>query len=230
MSEFLDQFARRDDDRAAEVAGRIEAGEAAGAVGAATGLGPAGVVAAIARAALGPDDSDGPMLVQVAPGRPRLAEAFGDEATLETLFPRAGRPARLALAAGLLQVLDAWDASHAAAQEADDLGESATAAAWHMVAHRREPDPSNARYWARRVRAAAFAPLPALATPLLVPPGADPALAVRLLDGVRLVWSPTTMIDLCTRARPGSAEASLARRLQRLEMLTLLDASTALGG
>ena len=230
MSDFLDQFARLDDERAAEVARRVEAGEAAAGVGAALGLDPVGVVAALARAALGPDDGAGPMLVQVAPGRPRLAEAVADEATLDTLFPRASLPARLALRAGLLQVLDAWDESHAAAQEADDLGEGATSAAWHMVAHRREPDPSNARYWARRVPAATLAPLGGLLAGLIPPPGADPALADRLLATVRPVYNPATMIDLCTRARPGSAEEAFARRAQRIELLGLLAASAAIAG
>jgi hypothetical protein len=33
------------------------------------------------------------------------------------------------------------------------------------------------------------------------------------------------MIDLCTGARPGSDQETLARRLQRLEMQLLLDAT-----
>ena len=58
---------------------------------------------------------------------------------------------RLALAAGLLQIHDFWDASHEAAQEADDLGERDFSAYWHGIAHRREPDAGNASYWFRRV-------------------------------------------------------------------------------
>ena len=35
------------------------------------------------------------------------------------------------------------------------------------------------------------------------------------------------MIDLCTQARPGTPEETLARRLQRLEMWLLLEATYA---
>ena len=38
------------------------------------------------------------------------------------------------------------------------------------------------------------------------------------------------MIDLCTGARPGTPDELLARRLQRLEMQILLDATVAAVG
>ena len=41
----------------------------------------------------------------------------------------------------------------------------------------------------------------------------------------RGAWNPSAMIDLCTGARPGSDQEILARRLQRLEMQLLLDAT-----
>jgi len=228
---FLDQFARVGVDDSAAVGRRLEAGESARSVGESLGLDPGAVVAAIAQVGLGPEGSDGPSLIQVAPSRPRLAEVIADESTIADLFPRAGRPARLALGAGLLQVLDAWEASHTAAQAADDLGESVTSAAWHMVAHRREPDADNARYWARRVRGAVFGPLTTLVAPLLRGPNADRDWASRLLAGNPVVWNPATMIDFCGRVEPGSAQETLARRLQRLEMLVLLYGSiTALDG
>ncbi len=228
---FLDQFVKISSDESAAVARRLEAGESARSVGESLGLDPVAVVAAIAQVGLGPEGSDGPSLIQAAPSRPRLAERVADESTIANLFPRAGRPARLALGAGLSQVLDAWEASHTAAQAADDLGESVTSAAWHMVAHRREPDADNARYWARRVPSVAFAPLTTLALRLLPEPDADPDRASRLLAGHPLVWNPATMIDFCGRVAPGSAQETLARRLQRLEMLVLLDGSiTALDG
>ena len=205
-----------------EVVGRIEAGEPLASVAAATGLDAVGLVAAIARAGLGDDGSDGPGLVRRSPAHPRLVKAVAEPALTEVL-PHAAGPVRLALAAGLLQILDAWDASHAAAQEADDLGERSTAAYWHLIAHRREPDTDNALYWARRVgRHPIHANLAESVASILEAHG-EPDLARRLLPGG--TWSPSAMIDLATQARPGTPTEALARRLQRLEMVALLEAS-----
>jgi hypothetical protein len=132
---------------------------------------------------------------------------------------------RLALAAGLLQVHDFWNASHEAAQKADDLGERDFSAYWHGIVHRREPDPGNAAYWFHRVgRHPVFTPLADAARPLLAE-HSDLSLAGRLLSGG--AWNPSAMIDLCTEARPGTPRETLARRLQRLEMWLLLEATFA---
>ena len=207
-----------------EVVRRLEAGEAPADVAKGLGLDAVDLVAAIAREGLSGAGSEGPALEQARPSRPRLALAVS-ELALAGLFPRASRSSRLALAAGLLQILDSWDASHAAAQEADDLGERSTAAYWHLIAHRREPDAGNALYWARRVgRHPIHGPLAEAARPLLEAPE-DAPLAGRLIpDGA---WSPAAMIDLATRTRPGTPLETLARRLQRLEMIHLLEATVA---
>jgi hypothetical protein len=202
----------------AEVLNRLEAGEPPASLVKALGLDVVDLVAAVAKVGLGGEGADGPSLSQARPQHPRLETALSNEA-LAGLLPGSARPARLALAAGLLQILDFWEASHAAAQDADDLGETATAAYWHLIAHRREPDPGNAHYWARRVgRHPIHASLAEAARPLLeasndrtLAPGAP--------------WSPTALIDLATRARPGTDQARLARQLQRLEMIYLLEAS-----
>jgi hypothetical protein len=139
------------------------------------------------------------------------------------VFPSATSPSRLALAAGLLQVCDFWDASHEAAQKADDLGERDYSPYWHGIAHRREPDPGNAAYWFRRVgRHPVFTPLAAAARPLLDEHG-DSGLAGRLIASG--AWNPSAMIQLCTEARPGTPVETLARQLQRLEMWLLLEAT-----
>ncbi len=236
---FLDQFDRILDTQAREVARQVEAGGGASGIAEGSGLGPVGVVAALARVALYPagtaelDGPAAPPLVHAEPARPRLAEAVADEALLADLFPHAGRPARLALAAGLLQVLDAWEASHTAAQAADDLGETATAAAWHMIAHRREPDAGNARYWARRVDPrAAFGELTMLAKMNKLGASspedseADRRAIGRLFDGSG-AWNPAAMIDLCGQVRRGTPASRFALGLQRLEMLVLLGRSVA---
>jgi hypothetical protein len=157
-------------------------------------------------------------LIQASPKYPRLEKGLSDPALAE-LFPGSSRPARLALAAGLLQVLDFWDASHTAAQEADDLGESASAAYWHLIAHRREPDPGNAQYWARRVGRHPIHPALADAARAISEASSDRA------ANPGNAWSPTTLIDLATRAKPGTPQAKMAQKLQRIEMICLLETS-----
>jgi uncharacterized protein (DUF433 family) len=209
----------------ADVLARLEAGEAPDRLGEALGLDAADLIAVLAVAALGTGEDDGPGLVQSRPPRPALAPALTEEA-LRRLFPHAGRPQRLALAAGLNQVHDFWDASHQAAQGADDLGERAVSAYWHGIAHRREPDAGNASYWFRRVgRHPVFGRLGEEARAILEAHG-EADLADRLLrDGT---WDPFAFIELCDRARPGSPTARMAGRIQRREMMALLDATATL--
>jgi hypothetical protein len=214
----------RSDGRAAsDVIDRLESGERPAAIVAPGAVTPADVVAALAHEALGDEDSLGPPLVQADPSRPRLARMLAEPAWAD-VFPAAPRPSRLAMAAGLLQAFDFWDASHEAAQQADDLGERDFSAYWHGIAHRREPDSGNAAYWFRRVgRHPLFAALGRAAAPLLEAAG-DAAAAAPLPSGG---WDAVAMIDLCARARPGPPLETLARRLQRLEMWLLLEATFA---
>ena len=188
------------------------------------GLAPADLIAALAQAALGDDDSPGPPLVQARPRTPALLRSLTEPAWV-AVFPGAPHRARLCLAAGLLQVHDFWDASHDAAQKADDQGERECSAYWHGIAHRREPDAGNAAYWFRRVgKHAIFKPLAEEARPLLDAHG-DSQLAGRLNSGG--AWNATAMIDLCTQTRPGTPAETLLRRLQRVEMWLLLEATIA---
>ena len=205
----------------AEVVDRLEAGENAEAVRRSLGLHAGDIVAAIASAGLGPGPDDGPGLVRSRPGRPRLVSS-ATEHNLVALFPDADRPSLLALLAGLLQILDSWEPSHAAAQEADDRGERTTSQYWHGIAHRREPDPGNASYWFRRVgRHPDFDELAEAARPYLRELG-DGALTSRLCrDG----WDPFAFIDACTSSGSGSPGAAALRRIQRQEMAILLASS-----
>jgi hypothetical protein len=218
------RYRLRSDGRAvSDLLAQLESGELPAAVIAPGAITPADVVAALAHDALAADDSTGLPLVQASPPRPRLERVLSEPAWAG-VFPRAERRSRLALGAGLLQIFDFWDASHQAAQEADDLGERDFSAYWHGIAHRREPDPGNAAYWFRRVgRHSVFTPLAEGAAPPLDEHG-DAALASRLLSGG---WNATAMIDLCSQANPGSPRELLARRLQRLEMWLLLEATFA---
>ena len=131
------------------------------------------------------------------------------------------------LASGLLQIHDFWEASHEAAQEADDLGETRVSAYWHGIAHRREPDPGNAAYWFRRVgRHPIVEDVSERVLPILEQHG-DPELSSALLPQDR--WDPLAFVAFCGKAttRRESSLERLARRLQRVEMLTLLEATAA---
>jgi hypothetical protein len=212
---------RSDDAPTSALLDRLKSGESAARVRQALGLGPAEYLSALGRAALGSDEpTDWPGLIQGAPRRPWLAAVLEEMAWAEA-FPRSTRPARLAVSAGLLQVHDFWDASHNAAQQADDLGERGSAAYWHAIAHRREPDPGNAAYWFRRVGPSPLFPtLASNARSLLETLGSRSPVPPLVTNDT---WNPFAFIDLCTSARPGSDHAALALRLQRLEMTALLE-------
>jgi hypothetical protein len=207
----------------AEIVSRLTAGvPPANRVGPG-GLAPVDLIAAIAHEALGAgDDALGPALVQARPFSAGLQSALSEPAWA-AVFPGASQPARLCLAAGLLQVHDFWDASHDAAQKADDQGERAVSAYWHGIAHRREPDAGNAAYWFRRVgKHPVFEPL-AMEARILLEKHGDSRLSGRLMPAG--AWDATAMIDLCTGAKPGTPDEALARRLQRAEMWLLLEAT-----
>jgi hypothetical protein len=204
-----------------EVIGRIATTGSAAAVIRDSSLSSGDVVAAVASAALGDDQSLGPALAQSSPKLPRLLPAL-KESAWAALFPASTQSARLNLAAGLLLMQDFWDESHNAAQQADDIGEREFSAYWHGIAHRREPDAGNAGYWFRRVgRHPVFVSLGEEARPLLDANG-DEQLTRRLTSSG---WDPFAMIDLCTQAATNTPRETLARRLQRLEMWLLLEAT-----
>ena len=219
-------FTNKDDllwaEKNGELRQRVESGETLARLARELSLGSGETMLFVALVALGDGRVD--LCPDLVSGKPRTRETASlTEASVATLYPDMARPSRLALSAGLLQMYDFWDASHEAAQEADDLGETSVSAYWHGIAHRREPDPGNASYWFRRVNAhhPVFARLADVAPSLLEAPGADPALAARLLP--RGAWDPFAFIDVCSRA--SGDQAALARGLQRLEMLLLLEAS-----
>lgn len=229
MVRLLDQFsgAPRDplvkgtEARLSEIAALLENGASLEEAHARWGLGMPDIVAVLARLALGPDGDLGPPLIQDHPPHPKLLDALSEPA-LARLSPNAPRPVRLALSAGLLQVHDFWDASHHAAQEADDLGESLVSAYWHGIAHRREPDPGNAAYWFRRVGR----------HPLLGPLGTAAKTFLHTLEGPthganRVVrdsqWDLFAFLEFCRAARQNTPAEQIARRLQRLEMALLLE-------
>ena len=122
------------------------------------------------------------------------------------LFP-GGRAPEAALS-GLLLLLGCWDESH---QVSQDLS-SREGSYWHAIAHRIEPDSSNAGYWFRRV-------------------GEHPVFpevhrsASAVLDRYRTswklkpAWDPFLFVDWCEEARsaPNSYNERAALEIQRAE-------------
>lgn len=207
---------------ALEVIARLEKGEAPANVASSLGLDALDLVAAVAHDAIGESaGGDWPPLVQGSPKRPGLKPTLLEDG-IPALFPSASRPARLALAAGLLQIHDFWDASHNAAQLADDLGESTVSAYWHGIGHRREPDAGNASYWFRRVgRHHVFGALADSVRSLRDLSEPEAKAVERLLP--RGAWDPFAFIDLCCSST--RTNSRLALTIQRIEMRLLLDAS-----
>ncbi len=207
-----------------EILDQLEEGEVPARVANRAGLGPRRLIEALALGALREGSHLG--LVRGEPWRPQLRSALGIDA-LTSLWPKADEAALYALSAGLLQIYDFWDASHDAAQRADDLGDSRSAAFWHGIAHRREPDFGNASYWFRRVgKHDAFEALGVAAGAKLDGWGETPS-----PEGARIVrggvWDPIAFLAFCRSARPHTPVDALARSLQACEMAVLLDASLA---
>lgn len=210
---------------ASEAISELEGGDAPEGVARRRGIAAGTLALLIAADGLGGPDEPGPGLTRRAARRPKLGPALREE-LWSGLFPRGTRGRTLALAAGLNQVQDFWNASHEAAQEADDLGEGLHANYWHAIAHRREPDPFNASYWFRRVSGhPVLAEVGRDAPGALAGQGRAGEALLRAIGGSGGGYDPFAFVEYCRGVKPGSAEEMLARRLQRLEM-ALLTAAT----
>lgn len=149
---------------------------------------------------------DGARLADLGPGRPDpsvrpLLAAFDPSADLG---PVRDGPAARACLAGLWLYHDFLDESHAVSQDLP----SAEGSFWHAIMHRREPDPSNSKYWWRKV-----ASHPVL--DMLVEQA--PALGYQFTD-------PYAFVDFVEMVRDtGTADEEQARRVQKLEWELLFD-------
>jgi hypothetical protein len=186
-----------------------------------------------------------PPLRALAPRRP---EPSGLTAVLSSLQPQHLVPnlqslgEAVSLKAGLYLIHDFLHEAHELAQVAEKRGAPLTAAYWHGLVHRREPDYDNARYWFRRVGR----------HPLFQRLGSDVRLDRasgwgldcrdgRVATDIEMPldragqWSPMAFIDWCeslaegAHTPPHEATGSrlLAVRIQALEMRRLLEFTVA---
>jgi hypothetical protein len=128
------------------------------------------------------------------------------------LFP--GARASEAAVSGLLLLAGCWEESHQVAQDI----ESQEGSYWHAIAHRIEPDSSNAGYWFRRVgEHRIFAELRRRSSEILEGSGAPWVL--------KPAWDPFLFIEWCEQARraPGTKKERAALEIQRAEWELLFD-------
>jgi hypothetical protein len=129
-----------------------------------------------------------------------------------------------ALHAGLWQTNDWLDESHNCSQSIEGEGEG-NGDYWHAIMHRREPDPSNSKYWFRRVgHHACFEPLAQAAAVALDESSSPDAAGWKKRLGAPGGWDSSPFVDLCQATSRDSDEAlaQAARRIQWAEMLILL--------
>lgn len=200
----------------------IEAGQRPGEILRQNLAGPIDIATVLACRGL---ESNGGQGLPLQTGKPidEQARPFLEASFWEKLLPGARQTAILNLSAGLLQIYDFWEESHAAAQRADDLGEHRLSAQWHAICHRREPDAGNANYWWARV---GKNPLADALTNLIDKSMADQppciqTLASRLLE--RGQYSDRAMVSQSLAVKPLSDEAKFLRLIQKFEMLLLFD-------
>jgi hypothetical protein len=142
---------------------------------------------------------------QLGPGAPN--ESVRSLLT-ELKFEATDLDAARACASGLWLYHDFLDESHAISQDLHEWYGSY----WHGIMHRREPDPSNAKYWFRRVAA----------NPVYEELARDAAeLGVPVETGT---WDAFAFVDRCEQVRGSSSEAELmCRKVQDREMRLLID-------
>ncbi len=169
---------------------------------------------------------DFPLSSELGPGKPNAAAKSALHAvSTKTLFGTkrvVDEQMGKACIAGLWLWHNFLDESHSISQE---IGTS-TGSFWHGIMHRREPDPSNAKYWFRKVgQHPVFSPLQEhaaeLASTKSQKPGWDDAASFL---PTQAEWDPFAWIDLCEQARLGNNGCTaLCLKVQQLEWQLLFD-------
>lgn len=167
-----------------------------------------------------------PATNELGPGKPDVAAEPALRAmSIKTLFDgrrMADEQMGKACLAGLWLLHNFLDESHTISQE---IG-SQTGSFWHGIMHRREPDPSNAKYWFRKVgEHPIFAPLQESAAQLAgekrQEPDWDDAASFLVTQAE---WDPFAWIDLCEQARVGQNGCkALCLEVQQLEWQLLFE-------
>ncbi len=137
--------------------------------------------------------------------------------------------AATALRAGMLLLTGYVDESHAASQSIEGEGPQHTGDYWHAILHRREPDYGNSKYWFRHVgRHPDFSRLAELVPPLLKQT-TGPVTAELGRWTSRLVtsqgWDAFAFVDFCQTAERHPELKDLAKAIQWIEMLLLIESS-----
>ncbi len=119
------------------------------------------------------------------------------------------------LKAGLLLIHDFLEESHQLSQSIEG---KVNGDYWHAIMHRREPDYSNSKYWFRRVGDHPIFPQLYDHASVIV----ESDMSHQLLASGK--WSPFDFVDFCESCAydPDSKEAVIARRIQWVEMILLM--------
>jgi hypothetical protein len=147
-------------------------------------------------------------LAPLGPGEP-VREVKAKLQSCASSWPAGIEPNQVAACqAGLWLGFNFLDESHAISQELNTIEGSY----WHAILHRREPDPSNAAYWFRRVGNHPIFPMLAAAAANL---------------GLRFPserWDPFAFVNLCEKHRDsGTDQEEVLRRVQYKEVELLLE-------
>ncbi|MBV9035984.1 MAG: hypothetical protein JO182_15950 [Acidobacteriaceae bacterium] len=127
------------------------------------------------------------------------------------LFPGARHPD--AALSGLFLLLNCWERSHGISQDIP----SREGSYWHGIAHRIEPDSSNAGYWFRKVGDHPIFPeLHRQAQGIF---DREKAISEGVPWQLKGQWDPFLFIDWCdeARAKPNSQEERLTLQMQKAE-------------
>jgi len=148
-------------------------------------------------------------LPALGPGSPNVAvrEVLSAIRMEDVFTPIRDPEAALGCLSGLWLYHDFLDESHTISQDLQGW----IGSYWHGIMHRREPDPSNAKYWFRRVDP----------NPVFEALAADAAeLGWKVGGG----WDSFAFVDRCERERgTGTDGELLCRRVQLREMQLLFD-------